>query len=48
MKMTWSLWPVADGAKVSIICENVPEGIRKEDHDLGKRSTLENLKKFVE
>lgn len=48
MRMTWRLSPLADGTEVSFICENVPEGIRKEDHDVGLRSTLENLAKFVE
>ena len=46
--MTWSLSPTAGGTKVSIIAENVPTGISKEDHDVGLRSTLENLGKFVE
>lgn len=48
MTMTWRLSPAAAGTEVSITCENVPEGIRKEDHDTGLRSTLENLAKFVE
>ena len=48
MRMTWRLAPMAGGTEVSIICENVPDGIRKEDHDAGLRSTLENLAKFAE
>lgn len=48
MSMIWRLSPLAGGTEVSITCENVPEGIRKEDHDTGLRSTLENLAKFVE
>ncbi|MFP2908538.1 SRPBCC family protein [Pyxidicoccus sp. 3LFB2] len=48
MTMTWKLTPVAGGTEVTIICENVPEGIRKEDHDEGLRSTLENLAAFAE
>jgi len=48
MRMTWSLLPAVGGTEVSIICENVPEGISKDDHDKGLRSTLENLAKFVE
>lgn len=48
MRMTWCLSPAAVGTEVSITCENVPEGIWKEDHDAGLRSTLENLAKFVE
>ena len=48
MRMTWSLSAVAGGTAVSITCENVPEGIRQDDHDIGLRSTLENLARFVE
>lgn len=48
MRMTWSLSPAPGGTNVTIIAENVPNGIRKEDHDAGLRSTLENLAEFVE
>ncbi|MDN7242823.1 SRPBCC domain-containing protein [Planococcus sp. N028] len=48
MTQTWYLEAVTEGTKVTIICENVPEGIRKEDHDEGLNSTLENLASFVE
>jgi uncharacterized protein YndB with AHSA1/START domain len=48
MTMTWSLAAVPDGTEVTILCENVPEGIRKEDHDAGLRSTLENLAAYTE
>ncbi|WP_048647188.1 SRPBCC family protein [Nitratireductor soli] len=48
MHMTWSLERVAGGTAVRITCENVPEGIRPEDHDAGLRSTLGKLAAFVE
>jgi uncharacterized protein YndB with AHSA1/START domain len=48
MKMTWTLTAVPGGTAVSIRCENVPEGIRAEDHEAGFRSTLENLAAFIE
>jgi uncharacterized protein YndB with AHSA1/START domain len=48
MTMTWTLVAVPEGTKVTIVCENVPEGIRQEDHDAGLRSTLENLAAFTE
>jgi uncharacterized protein YndB with AHSA1/START domain/uncharacterized damage-inducible protein DinB len=48
MKMTWTLTAVPTGTEVSIRCENVPEGIRPEDHEAGFRSTLENLTAFTE
>lgn len=48
MIQTWYLESVSEGTRVTLICENVPEGIRKEDHDIGLNSTLENLARFVE
>lgn len=30
MTMTWTLTELAEGTKVTIVCENVPEGIRQE------------------
>jgi uncharacterized protein YndB with AHSA1/START domain len=48
MTMTWALKPVPGGTEVTIICENVPDGISQEDHDAGLRSTLENLAAFTE
>jgi uncharacterized protein YndB with AHSA1/START domain len=48
MKMTWSFAVVPDGTRVTVLCENVPEGISKEDHDAGLSSTLENLAAFME
>jgi uncharacterized protein YndB with AHSA1/START domain len=48
MTMTWSFEPVTGGTDVTILCENVPEGIRQEDHLMGMRSSLENLAAFAE
>jgi uncharacterized protein YndB with AHSA1/START domain len=48
MTMTWTLTAVPGGTEVTILCENVPEGIRQDDHDAGMRSTLENLAAFTE
>ncbi|MDB6103564.1 MAG: Aha1 domain family protein [Gammaproteobacteria bacterium] len=48
MKMTWTLTAVPGGTEVAILCENVPEGIRHEDHAAGLKSTLENLAAFLE
>lgn len=48
MTMTWKLAAVPGGTEVTIFCENVPEGIRQEDHDVGLRATLENLAAFTE
>lgn len=48
MTMTWILTAVPGGTNVVILCENVPEGIRPDDHAVGLRSTLENLAAFTE
>jgi uncharacterized protein YndB with AHSA1/START domain len=50
MTITTTLVAVAvmDGTEVSIVCENVPEGISAEDHQVGMGSTLANLAAFVE
>ena len=48
MTMTWSLESAQDGARVTVICQNVPEAIRKEDHDEGLRSSLANLARLME
>ncbi|TNJ67811.1 ATPase [Paenibacillus hemerocallicola] len=48
MIMTWTLAAVPEGTAVTIVCENVPAGIRKEDHDVGLRSSLENLALYTE
>ncbi|GAA0345763.1 hypothetical protein GCM10008931_41290 [Oceanobacillus oncorhynchi subsp. oncorhynchi] len=48
MIQKWLLEDASEGTKVTVICENVPEGIRKEDHDIGLRFTLENLAVFTE
>ena len=48
MIMTWTFAPVAEGTLVTVACENVPEGIRKEDHDEGLRASLANLAAYTE
>lgn len=48
MIMTWHLDEVPGGTEVTIVCENVPEGIRQEDHEAGMSSTLANLAAFLE
>jgi len=48
MIQTWYFEAVSEGTKVTIMCENVPEGVRKADHDEGLNSTLKNLATFTE
>jgi uncharacterized protein YndB with AHSA1/START domain len=48
MKMSWDLAPVQSGTNVTITCENVPAGIRQEDHCAGLQASLRNLAALVE
>ena len=48
MRMTWTFEPSDDGTCVTVCAENVPEGIRPEDHQAGLNSTLSNLARFTE
>ncbi len=47
MRMVWDLEPAPEGTRVIILAEDVPEGISKEDHDTGLRSSLDNLEAYV-
>ncbi|WP_396129722.1 SRPBCC domain-containing protein [Exiguobacterium mexicanum] len=47
MVQTWYLEALDGGTRVTIVCENVPSGIRKQDHDAGLRSTLDNLAHYL-
>jgi uncharacterized protein YndB with AHSA1/START domain len=47
MTITWSLAPVPPGTQVTVTCENVPAGIRPEDHDAGMKASLENLSAYL-
>jgi uncharacterized protein YndB with AHSA1/START domain len=48
MQMIVSFAPDADGTNVTIICNDIPPGIRPEDNETGSRETLENLAKYME
>lgn len=47
MRMTWTIEPKKDGTLVTIRAEDVPRGIRPEDHLAGMTSTLDNLASFL-
>jgi uncharacterized protein YndB with AHSA1/START domain len=47
MRMTWTFEPGDRGTLVTVRAENVPAGIRREDHEVGMHSTLENLNAFL-
>lgn len=47
MRMVWTFEAEGPGTRVTVRAENVPEGIRPEDHRAGMNSTLENLDAFL-
>ena len=47
MRMIWTFEAEGQGTRVTVRAENVPEGIRPEDHQVGLDSTLEHLDAFV-
>jgi uncharacterized protein YndB with AHSA1/START domain len=48
MRITFSLADVDGGTEVSVLCEDIPQGVRPEDNELGSRSSLQNLAALLE
>lgn len=48
MRMTWTFEPAENGTLVTIRAEDVPSGIRPEDHQAGMNATLDGLASFLE
>jgi uncharacterized protein YndB with AHSA1/START domain len=48
MTIRWSFTPTEGGTLVEVRCENVPAGVRPEDHEAGLTSTLRNLAAFTQ
>ncbi len=48
MRITWILEPTQNGTLLTVSCEDVPTGIRPQDHQAGLNSTLNNLAAFAE
>lgn len=48
MRMVWTFESAKDGTLVTVRAEDVPEGIRPEDHQAGLDSSLENLASLLE
>lgn len=48
MRMTWSLVDKDGETEVTVLSENIPEGIRLEDNEQGSRESLQKLAQFVE
>ena len=48
MRITWSLADANGGTEVTVLCENIPQGISLEDNETGSRSSLQKLAAFLE
>ena len=48
MTITWTLADVGAGTEVSVLCEDIPVGVRPEDNEAGSRSSLQKLAAFIE
>ncbi len=48
MRVTWELADAAEGTNVTVVCEDIPRGIRLEDNEAGSASSLEKLAQLVE
>lgn len=51
MTITWDLEDATRGAgetEVTVLCEDIPRGIRLEDNELGSKSSLQKLAAFLE
>jgi uncharacterized protein YndB with AHSA1/START domain len=48
MQLMWTFQPEDAGTLVTVRAENVPVGIRPEDHEAGLNSSLGNLAAFAE
>lgn len=48
MKFTALLADTEEGTEVTLICDDIPPGIKLEDNELGSNLSLQNLAAFIE
>lgn len=48
MRVTWDLEDAGEGTDVTVVCEDIPRGIRLEDNEAGSASSLQKLAQLVE
>ena len=48
MTVIWTFEIADGGTEVTVVCKNIPSGIRPEDNETGSRLSLEQLAKYVE
>ncbi|HSJ31815.1 MAG TPA: SRPBCC domain-containing protein [Longimicrobiales bacterium] len=48
MTMVWTIEQLSDGSEVTVLCQDLPPGLRPEDNEAGSRLSLEQLARRVE
>lgn len=48
MKLTTSFADTDEGTEITLLCQDIPAGIRPEDNEMGCRSSLQNLAVLIE
>jgi uncharacterized protein YndB with AHSA1/START domain len=48
MKVITSLKDSVEGTEVTVLCENIPAGVRAEDNELGTKQALQKLAALIE
>ncbi len=48
MRIIWTLKDIEAGTDVTVLMEDIPNGIRLEDNELGSRQSLQKLAAYVE
>ena len=48
MRITWTFDEAPGGTQLTVLCENLPPGLRAEDNETGSRISLEQLARWVE
>ncbi|MGH6868000.1 MAG: SRPBCC domain-containing protein, partial [Methylocella sp.] len=48
MKITTSFADTDERTKITVLCQDIPAGIRPEDNEMGCKSSLQNLATLIE
>jgi uncharacterized protein YndB with AHSA1/START domain len=48
MRITMSFADTDEGTEITVLCEDIPAGIRPEDNEMGCKSSLQNLASLIE
>ena len=48
MTITTSFADTDEGTEITVLCEDIPAGIRPEDNEMGCKSSLQNLASLIE